>query len=818
MNSTAYFRAVIDCMGDPVFAKDRCHKFVFVNDAACEMLGKPRDQVLGKTDYELFPKEQADVFRRGDDSVFETGEADVSEERISDAQGNDRAIVTKKTLYVNEGGEKYVIGVMQDITEREKAKAALHEEREKFQTMSENAPFGTVMVARDGTLAYINPKFRELFGYDPDDIPDGRTWFRKAYPDPEYRHKVIGAWVSLTGQSKSGEKGPYTFTVTCKDGTEKIINFLHVLLGTGDYIMTCEDITERKRAEEALLESEVKYRTIVENSLAGVYVYQDGLFRFVNKRFCEIYGYAYEELVDKLGPMDMAHPEERHVIQEHVTELSTGALNANRFTHRAVRKDGTTITVNVLANRITYRGRPAGTGTIYDITEQERAEEQLRQKTALLEAQVNASLDGIIVVKTGRKILQNQQVNDLLKIPRHIAENDDDEAQVEWVRGLSKDPEHFYEKTAYMLAHRGETMRDELELKDGTVLDRYTRPVIDKDGKYYGRIWTFRDITERKRAEEALRAKQLELWEMMDLARVVYWESDPVTSTYLFNDPSYALYGTTAEQEGGYRVARKEYVQRFVHPDDRTRYYQFVEQGIANPDTELVTYLEYRIIRRDGEVRHVLGRRRIVKDDSGRIVKKYGAHQDITERKQAEEALRDSEATLRSLINATRETLLLVDLEGKILVSNKTNAQRVGRSVRELIGASMYEDFPPDVAARRKAEYDKVVRTGQPVHFFDERAGRAYESYGYPVFDNEGRVAKVAIFAADITGRKRSEEEIRRHVEELDTLNFIGRQVGASLSFEENAQAALKGILKTIKPDITFLFVREGERLILSTT
>ena len=98
----------------------------------------------------------------------------------------------------------------------------------------------------------------------------------------------------------------------------------------------------------------------------------------------------------------------------------------------------------------------------------------------------------------------------------------------------------------------------------------------------------------------------------------------------------------------------------------------------SRPGPELVADMEHRIIRRDGAVRHILARTRILKDDSGRIVKIYGAIQDITERKQAEEALRDSEATLRSLINATRETLLLVDPEGKILVANKTIAQKTG--------------------------------------------------------------------------------------------------------------------------------------------
>ena len=74
----------------------------------------------------------------------------------------------------------------------------------------------------------------------------------------------------------------------------------------------------------------------------------------------------------------------------------------------------------------------------------------------------------------------------------------------------------------------------------------------------------------------------------------------------------------------------------------------------------------------------------------------------------------------------------------------------------------MYRDFPPKVAARRKAEFDKVVRTGQPVRFLDERADRTYETYGYPVLDDEGRVAKVAIFAVDITEREQAEEALKK--------------------------------------------------------
>jgi len=137
--------------------------------------------------------------------------------------------------------------------------------------------------------------------------------------------------------------------------------------------------------------------------------------------------------------------------------------------------------------------------------ERKRAAEELQWKTAFLEAQVNSSLDGILVVdQQGKKILQNQRTADLLKIPQHILDDEDDETQRQWVAGMAKNPEQFIKKAAYLYSHPNEIGRDETEFKDGTILDRYSSPVVGKDGKYYGRIWTLRDITGRKRLEAQL--------------------------------------------------------------------------------------------------------------------------------------------------------------------------------------------------------------------------------------------------------------------------------------------------------------------------
>jgi PAS domain S-box-containing protein len=143
------------------------------------------------------------------------------------------------------------------------------------------------------------------------------------------------------------------------------------------------------------------------------------------------------------------------------------------------------------------------------ITDRKQAEEELLKKTALLEAQVDSSLDGILVVDDqGKRILQNQRMSDVWKIPPEVSANIDDAVQIEFVTKRTKDPRQFVDKVAYLYAHPDEVSRDEIELIDGTVLDRYASPVRDKAGKYYGRIWTFRDITEHRQLEFQIRQSQ----------------------------------------------------------------------------------------------------------------------------------------------------------------------------------------------------------------------------------------------------------------------------------------------------------------------
>jgi two-component system NtrC family sensor kinase len=160
-------------------------------------------------------------------------------------------------------------------------------------------------------------------------------------------------------------------------------------------------------------------------------------------------------------------------------------------------------------------------GISRDITASKQAEDELQRKGALLEAQINCSLDGILVVdEQGRRILQNRRLTDLFGVPPEIVDDPDDEKLLTWVAAMARNPEEFLERVRALYAHPDQVSSDEIELKTGSILDRYSAPVIGKNGQYYGRVWAFRDITARKRAEVQRQMMEVQLRQSQKLESI----------------------------------------------------------------------------------------------------------------------------------------------------------------------------------------------------------------------------------------------------------------------------------------------------------
>ncbi len=163
-----------------------------------------------------------------------------------------------------------------------------------------------------------------------------------------------------------------TFLVSCIpifDASQRLAGVVHM----------ATDITRQKKAEEALRESEERYRSIAEESLVGVYIIQDNLFRYVNKRFCEISGYGYDEIVDRMTPLDLTHEDDRRTVEDNLKRCFQGEIDSIRYGFRIKRKDGRIARVEVIGGLFDYRGRPATIGTLLDITKETMLEEQLQQ-------------------------------------------------------------------------------------------------------------------------------------------------------------------------------------------------------------------------------------------------------------------------------------------------------------------------------------------------------------------------------------------------------------------------------------------------------
>ena len=143
-----------------------------------------------------------------------------------------------------------------EIAKHKQARDELQKEKEKFRVLTDESPLGVSLISEKGEYNYVNRKFVEMFGYTLKEIPTGREWFKKAYPDNEYRNKAISAWIATVKETKTGQTSILIYTVTCKDGSKKVIQFLPVKMDTGEQIVIYEDVTAQGKLKAQLIQSQ----------------------------------------------------------------------------------------------------------------------------------------------------------------------------------------------------------------------------------------------------------------------------------------------------------------------------------------------------------------------------------------------------------------------------------------------------------------------------------------------------------------------------------------------------------------------------------
>ncbi|HTQ50150.1 MAG TPA: PAS domain S-box protein, partial [Candidatus Acidoferrales bacterium] len=302
-------------------------------------------------------------------------------------------------------------------------------------------------------------------------------------------------------------------------------------------------------------------------------------------------------------------------------------------------------------------------------------------------------------------------------------------------------------------SHPNEISRDEVELKDGTILDRYSSPVIGKDGKHYGRIWSFRDITEQKVSEEALHESEAKFRSYVENAPLAVLVADQKRRVVDCNPAAADLLG--------YDVAALLSTPiTDLHPEDDA---EKVFQSLQTLATEGHAEGEFRFKRRDGTLIWVS--LRAVLTGSGLSI---AFCQDITERRVAAEAIANERQLLRTLIDLLPDTFYVKDLDSRFLIANKALAKHFGKEFpSEIVGRTDADFFPPECAAEYRAAELKVLG-GEPLIDYEGDGigptGRrcTHLTTKVPFRDSQGRVQGLVGIGRDITERKRSEESHQR--------------------------------------------------------
>jgi len=306
------------------------------------------------------------------------------------------------TAISNQEGNQVLHTIWRDITKRVQAEKARQEEKETLETILESTPHGIALIDNYGKYLYVNPYLTKITGYTLKDIPTKEVWFDKAYPDKEYRKSASEAWGHDSSYSDKEESRE--FKIACKNGKSKYVEFRSTFL-KDKTISVLTDITQRKKAEEALKESEERIKAILFATPDPIVLYNNnGEPEYLNPAFVDLFGWSIDELRGKRIPF--VPDDQKKITSEKLKELFDFG-NKVQFETKRFTKHGNSIDVIVSTSCI---NNPKGEISklvviLTDITEQKQAKEELKLLNLKLEHR--ATHDFLTGAPNRRAIIEN---------------------------------------------------------------------------------------------------------------------------------------------------------------------------------------------------------------------------------------------------------------------------------------------------------------------------------------------------------------------------------------------------------------------------
>ncbi|MFN3649713.1 MAG: PAS domain S-box protein [Armatimonadota bacterium] len=700
------------------------------------------------------------------------GEACLDEVLEIESFEGDRKVVRHSAVPLRgrDGGPHGAVVLIQDVTQQQRDEQAIRDAERRYRTLSDAIPHIVWSCDPDGQVQYLNRKWLEFTGVALEELNE-RGWGAVIHPTD--LPKMPALWKA---SNRTGEVFETELRFRRHDGVYRWFLARGLPLRDPDgavreWIGTSTDISVLKETEDALRESEARFRAAMERAPIGMaLVGLDGLYLKVNHALCELTGYSEAELT-RMTFQSITHPEDLERDTERLEQLLSGVIRTYETEKRYLRRDGSLLWI--LLTTTLVRGDDGAplyfVSQMLDITERKRSTETLARSEAEYRAIFELAAVGVTETEpqTGRFLRVNRRFCE-------ITGYEQDELLSMSLLDLTH-PEDRY-RTEENLRAVAEGRSDQWILekrcvrKDGnTIWVRLDGTLLrDAEGRPYRRITMVQDISDRKRAEQALQEAHALQEAILNAADYAIVSTDERGIFRSFNRGAERMLGYTAAEivgkEGVDRVLEAEELRRWgedrLHrreftPEERFR--KALEDLAAGEEIER----EWTAIRKDGSRFPVLISLTALRDVEGAVCGMVGIARDITRRKRAELRLQQQ----ARLLDLAHDAIVVRDLSGRIAYWNSGAERTYGFSKAEVLGRSMAElvGMPPEVMEAISAELQRRgawegelvqrTRTGEQLIVASRHVLQTGE---------DGVPAAVLEINRDVTWQKQAEEERAR--------------------------------------------------------
>jgi PAS domain S-box-containing protein len=665
-----------------------------------------------------------------------------------------------RALFAADGTPLKFIGIVQDITERKimeeelrSRTQQLQESKNFFQLLTQVNPVGIYQTDAAGDCVFVNTKWCEMTGLTYQQA-HGKGWTAALMPDD--REKVYNEWENSVREQKNFSL-EYRFQqpngkITWVYGVNTPIrDDKNVISG---YIGTVVDIGKRKQMEEKLRTSEQKLRLLIEQMpLALGLTNMNGKLLYINERFKRTFGYTIEDIPTVEDWYALAYPDEAY--RQQATVIWTEAVNQAMLNNSEISpaeyhvtcKNGD-VKVMIISGIFFENGLLA---TFTDITERKQTELEIEKSLSLLHATLESSSDAILVVDLNNHwVLHNQNFIQLWGVSADVIAKNDDMAALQTILEQLTDPENFLQRVHELYAHPEAISFDVFSFKNGKIIERGSIPQRIND-KVVGRVWSFRDITERALAQCALQRESEKNLALLRNASDGIHILDVDGNILEVSDSFCTCLGYSREEMMGMNVRRWD-----AGFEDDEELKNIVKAQFSKQEVSIFETL-HRC--KNGKIITVEVSGFPLQLDGKPVL--FNSSRDITARKQLEMELRQREGYQRALLNNFPFLIWLKDKDCRFLAVNQGFAEACGYASEDLLlGKSDFDIWPEELAKSYRADDKLVMASGKAktIEELVEVNGELvwFETYKSPVIV-EGEIIGTVGFSRDITERKAAE-------------------------------------------------------------